>query len=107
MAEKEPFKFHPAQEQIVLDRHRFRVARCGRRFGKSWLASYEMLARAVAIDNARIVYYAPTRDDARDIMWAILKEVCGPLIVGDPNESRLEMKIKNRHGTSSLIVLYG
>lgn len=103
----EPFKFHPAQEQIVLDRHRFRVARCGRRFGKSWLASYEMLARAVAIDNARIVYYAPTRDDARDIMWSILKEVCGPLIVGDPNESRLEMKIKNRHGSTSLIVLYG
>lgn len=104
---KEPFKFHPAQEQIVSDPHRFRVARCGRRFGKSWLSAYEMLARAVAIDNARIVYYAPTRDDARDIMWAILKEVCGPLIVGDPNESRLEMKVKNRHGTTSLIILYG
>ncbi len=104
---KEPFKFHPAQEQIVSDPHRFRVARCGRRFGKSWLASYEMLARAVAINNARIVYYAPTRDDARDIMWSILKEVCGPLIVGDPNESRLEMKIRNRHGTTSLIILYG
>lgn len=104
---KEPFKFHPAQEQIVSSPHRFRVARCGRRFGKSWLSAYEMLARAVAIDNARICYYAPTRDDARDIMWTILKEVCGPLIVGDPNESRLEMKIRNRHGGESLIVLYG
>lgn len=103
----EPFKFHPAQEQIVNDPHRFRVARCGRRFGKSWLAAYEMFARAVAIDKARIVYYAPTRDDARDIMWSILKDVCAPLIVGDPNESRLEMRIKNRHGTQSLIVLYG
>lgn len=103
----EPFKFHPAQEQIVSDHHRFRVARCGRRFGKSWLSAYEMLARAVAIDNARVVYYAPTRDDARDIMWSILKEVCGPLIIGDPNESRLEMRIRNRHGTQSLIVLYG
>ena len=104
---KEPFKFHPAQEQIVTDPHRFRVARCGRRFGKSWLSAYEMLARAVAIDKARVVYYGPTRDDARDIMWTILKEVCGPLIVGDPNESRLEMKIRNRHGSESLIVLYG
>ena len=103
----EPFKFHPAQEQIVTDPHRFRVARCGRRFGKSWLSAYEMLARAVAIDKARIVYYAPTRDDARDIMWSILKDVCGPLIIGDPNESRLEMKIRNRHGGESLIVLYG
>lgn len=101
------FKFHPAQEQIASDPHRFRVARCGRRFGKSWLAAYEMFVRAVSINNARIVYYAPTRDDARDIMWRVLKEVCDPLIVGDPNESRLEMTIKNKHGTTSLIVLYG
>lgn len=104
---KEPLKFHPAQEQIASDPHRFRVARCGRRFGKSWLAAYEMFVRAVAIDNARIVYYAPTRDDARDIMWKVLKEVCDTLIVGDPNESRLEMNVRNRHGTTSLIVLYG
>lgn len=105
MAEK--FKFHPAQEKIAQDPHRFRVARCGRRFGKSWLAAYEMFVRAVAIDNARIVYYAPTRDDARDIMWRVLKEVAEPLIIGDPNESRLELTIKNRHGTSSMIILYG
>lgn len=104
---EEPFKFHPAQEIISSDRHRFRVARCGRRFGKSWLAAYEMFVRAVAIDNARIVYYAPTRDDARDIMWRVLKEVCDKLIIGDPNESRLEMTIRNRFGTTSLIVLYG
>lgn len=100
-------KFHPAQEQIASDPHRFRVVRAGRRFGKSWLSAYEMLARAVAIDNARIVYYSPTRDDSRDIMWQILKEVCGPLLVGDPNESRLEMRIRNRFNTTSLIVLYG
>lgn len=107
MKKEEGIKFHPAQEQIASDPHRFRVARCGRRFGKSWLAAYEMLARAVAIDKARVVYYSPTRDDSRDIMWNILKEVCNPVIVGDPNESRLEMKIRNRHGTESLIVLYG
>ncbi len=103
----EEFKFHTAQEQIASDPHRFRVARCGRRFGKSWLAAYELYVRAVSIDNARLVYYAPTRDDARDIMWKVLKEVCGDLIVGDPNESRLEMNIRNRFGTTSLIVLYG
>lgn len=105
--QKEQFKFHPAQEQIASDKHRFRVARCGRRFGKTVLAAYEMFVRAVAGDNARVVYYAPTRDDARDIMWRILKEVCDPLIVGDPNESRLELTVKNRHGNTSLIVLYG
>ena len=101
------FKFHSAQEQIARDGHRFRVARCGRRFGKTVLAAQEMFVRAVAFKDARIVYYAPTRDDARDIMWKMLKDVCGNLIVGDPNESRLEMNIRNRHGGTSLIVLYG
>jgi len=100
-------EFHIGQATIASDTHRFRVARCGRRFGKSWLAAWEMYAVAVSTDNARIVYYAPTRDDARDIMWRVLKEVCASSIVGDPNESRLEMTIKNNHGTTSLIVLYG
>ncbi len=100
-------KFHPAQEMIASDRHRFRVARCGRRFGKSWLAAYEIYAVAVSTDDARICYYGPTRDDARDIMWRILKDVCKASIIGDPNESRLEMNIRTLSGGTSLIVLYG
>lgn len=100
-------QFHPGQAQIAQDPHRFRVARCGRRFGKSWLAAWEMYALAVSTDNARVVYYAPTRDDARDIMWRILKEVCRSSIVGDPNESRLEMTVRTLNGSTSLIVLYG
>ena len=100
-------KFHPAQEQIAADKHRFRVARCGRRFGKTHLAAWEMYAAAISEDNARIVYYAPTRDDARDIIWRSLKEICAPSIVGDPNESRLEMSVRTINGGTSLIILYG
>lgn len=99
--------FHPGQAMIAADKHRFRVARCGRRFGKSWLAAYEMYAIAVSTDDARVVYYGPTRDDARDIMWRILKDVCKSSIVGDPNESRLEMTIRTLQGGTSLIILYG
>ena len=104
---EDKFKFHPAQEQIAADPHRFRVARCGRRFGKTVLAAYEMYVRAVSTNNARICYYSPTRDDSRDIMWRQLKEICAPLTVGDPNESRLEINIRNTHGNTSLIILYG
>jgi PBSX family phage terminase large subunit len=100
-------KFHHAQAIIAADPHRFRVARCGRRFGKSWLAAYEMYAVAISTDDARIVYYAPTRDDARDIMWRIIKEVCKESIINDPNESRLELNIRTISGGHSLIVLYG
>ncbi len=101
------FNLHDAQREVVNDRHRYRVINAGRRFGKSTLIAWEMFAMAVANENARIPYYAPTRDDARDIMWRPLKEICGPLIVGEPNESRLELNVRNKFGGTSLIILYG
>jgi len=96
----------PAQSEIAKDPHRFRVINAGRRFGKSTLIAWEMFALAVSCPDARIPYYAPTRDDARDIMWGPLKKICEPLLI-DANESRLEIKVKNRHGGESLIILYG
>ena len=101
------FNLHAAQKQIVNDNHRFRVINAGRRFGKSTLVAWEMFAMAVANENARVPYYAPTRDDARDIMWKTLKDICEPLIVGEANESRLEINVRNRFGGTSLLVLYG
>lgn len=98
---------HDAQKQIASDKHRFRVINAGRRFGKSTLVAWEMFAIAASCENARVPYYAPTRDDARDIMWKTLKEICEPLTVGEANESRLEINIRNRFGGTSLIVLYG
>jgi hypothetical protein len=99
--------FHPGQEQIASDRHRFRVARCGRRFGKTFLAAWEIYAAAIAKDGNRVPYYAPTRDDARDILWRQMKEVCRESIIGDPNESRLEINVRTLDGGSALIVLNG
>ncbi len=107
MDKEKTFNLHPAQIEICKDNHRFQVINAGRRFGKSTLVAWMMFAVAVANDNARVPYYAPTRDDARDIMWKQLKTICGPLIVGEPNESRLEIVIRNKFGTTSLIVLYG
>jgi len=101
------FALHPAQKIIVSDPHRFRVINAGRRFGKSTLVAWEMFAMAIANENARVPYYAPTRDDARDIMWKTLKDICEPLIVGDANEGRLEINVRNRFGGTSLLVLYG
>ena len=98
---------HTTQAIVARDNHRFRVINAGRRWGKSTLVAWEMFAIAISNDNARVPYYAPTRDDARDIMWKALKDVCAPLTVGDPNESRLEITVRNKFGTTSLLVLYG
>ena len=105
--DKKPFTLHPAQIQVANDTHRFRVVNAGRRWGKSTLVAWEMLAIAISQENARVPYYAPTRDDARDIMWKPLKEICEPVMVGDPNESRMEINVRNKFGGTSLIVLKG
>lgn len=96
----------PAQAQIAEDTHRFRVLRCGRRFGKTLLAAWEIFGVAVSAPNKRISYYAPTRDDARDIMWGTLCDICLPVITYK-NDSRLELKVKTKSGGESLIVLQG
>lgn len=96
----------PAQSQIAVDRHRYRVAVCGRRFGKTTLSAWEMFAKAVATDDGRITYMAPTFSQARDIAWNELKKVCATLAT-NVNESRLEIVVKNRYGNTSMISLHG
>jgi PBSX family phage terminase large subunit len=97
---------HEAQATIARDRHRFRVVNCGRRFGKTTLAVWEMFAVAVAKDEARVAYIAPTYQQARDIAWAELKRVAQDATI-TANESRLELTVSNQHGGTSLIVLRG
>ena len=96
----------PSQEQIAIDRHRFRVVNCGRRFGKTTLAVLEMLAKAIAKDGRTICYIAPTYQQARDIAWQELKRLCQPAI-NKVNESRLEITLNTVKGGTSLIMLRG
>ena len=98
--------FHPSQSKIASDTHRFRVVNCGRRFGKTILSVYELVAVASG-KEASVAYIAPTYQQARDIAWEELKRICRPVIVGQPNESRLEINIVNKLGTKSKIVLRG
>ena len=97
---------HPNQAKIAQDKHRFRVVNCGRRFGKTVLAVEEMIGVAIAGKNRRVNYYAPTRDDARDIVWGMLIKRCEPIITYK-NDSRLEIKVKTQDKGESLITLYG
>ena len=97
---------HPAQSKIASDTHRFRVVNCGRRFGKTILAVLEMVALASAKEKGSVAYIAPTYQQARDIAWTQLKEVCQP-VIRQINESRLEVTIANKFGGTSKIVLRG
>jgi PBSX family phage terminase large subunit len=96
----------PAQSQIAKDTHRFRVLNCGRRFGKTVLAVEEMVGVAIAQKDRRVAYFAPTRDDAREITWAMLIKKCENIITYK-NESLLHIKIMTQDGGESMIALYG
>jgi PBSX family phage terminase large subunit len=98
-------KLTPAQIQIARDKSRFRVVNCGRRFGKTSLAVEEIKGRALYTD-ARIVYIAPTHQQARDIAWGMLNTELNP-IIQKKNEQRLELLVNNLNGKTSLIQLRG
>ena len=83
---------HETQKKVASDLHRFRVLCCGRRWGKTTLAIDTLKARASIMPNSRVVYIAPTIQQARDIAWEQLKkEFKG----ADLNETRLEIRIPN------------
>ena len=95
----------PKQNEIAASTHRFRVVNCGRRFGKTTLAIEEIKGKAV-YGSTRCCYVAPTFQQARDIAWEHLKkELLG--IATNINESRLEIKVMNKKGTESVIILRG
>lgn len=62
-----------AQRLIADSPLRFRVAVCGRRFGKTHLAIRE-LARYARYPNQRVWYVAPTYRMAKQIVWKKLKK---------------------------------
>jgi PBSX family phage terminase large subunit len=95
-----------AQATILSDTHRFRVVNCGRRFGKTTLAVEDI--KGFALHKAcRIAYIAPTFAQARDIAWQMLIRELKPIIIGSPNETRLELKVRNIKKTESTIILRG
>ena len=94
----------PKQKEIARDETRFRVVNAGRRFGKTILAVEEMIGVAVAANDRRVAYIAPTFQAARDIAWEALKKRCTPIAV-ETNESQLKIVIKTQSGGTSIIQL--
>lgn len=83
------------QKTIANDTHRFRVAICGRRFGKTFLAMRE-LAKYARIPNQRCWFVAPTRLQGKGIAWTHLKQRLGDLKwIASVNESELTLKLIN------------
>jgi len=72
---------HPAQLEIFKSNKRFKIVVAGRRFGKSYLSAWLLLINAIQSKSKDVFYIAPTFQQAKDIMWAMLKELGQDLII--------------------------
>lgn len=92
------------QHAIATHPARFKVAVCGRRFGKTYLARNRM-AKAATQVGARVGYMAPTLGLARSIMWEFLKDGLEKhrWLRGRPKETTMECNLVN----GARITLYG
>ena len=87
-----PLHLHLGQRRIFDSPARFKVAACGRRFGKSRLACYWlMLTPGSAIDGKPVAYFGPSYKVLLDI-WSDTERTLRPLIrKANKTEMRIEL----------------
>ena len=82
---------HDGQLEVFKSRARYKVVAAGRRWGKTRFAVIELLTKALAdhkyigkrkvnLKDLEAWYIAPTYDQARDIVWQMLKNMAGDII---------------------------
>jgi len=79
------FDLHAKQRAVFKSPARFKVCAAGRRAGKSYLAAVTLLIEALKEKNRyginlrgkEVWYVAPTYQQARDIIWLLLKDLGG------------------------------
>ena len=84
----------PWQQDVWNDDTRFKIVAAGRRTGKSRLAIWLLIVRALSAGKGHVFYVAPTQGQARDIMWQTLLELGNPVIVSS-HINNLQIKLIN------------
>jgi predicted phage terminase large subunit-like protein len=82
------------QQEVFSDPTRFKVVAAGRRCGKSRLAAWAMIIRALQTPNVTVFYVAPTQGQARDIMWSVIEELAYP-VIDKKHVNNMEFKLVN------------
>jgi len=87
-------KLHDKQQEVFNDTTRFRIVAAGRRFGKSRLAAWMLLIEALKSTSKDVFYVAPTYQQARDILWGLLKEL-GHEVIANTHENTSVITLVN------------
>ena len=100
---------HNKQRDFITSNKRFKVARAGRKGGKTSMeveiisykgtisASKLKLSKTVFPTGRKILYLAPTQVQARDIVWASFRNRLDG--IGKFNEQRLEIHLYIQYST--------
>lgn len=110
-------ELHDKQKQIAQSPARFKIIRAGRKGGKTAFevenigfkatASVKRLSirKSVFPTGRKVLYIAPTQEQARNIIWEALKTRFSA--VGKPNEQRLQMRVPNEDWQVTTIFVGG
>ena len=83
------------QTKIYDDPARFRVIVAGRRFGKTFLSTAEILSKALTAKDQHVWYVAPTYKAAKEIAWDMLLSQIPASYIVKKNESALTIVLLN------------
>lgn len=83
------------QGSIFFDDTRFRVVVAGRRFGKTFLSTFELLRAALDGKEKNCWYVAPTYKAAKEIAWDMLVSALPAEYISKSNETTLTVKLRN------------
>ena len=82
------------QQKVFNDPARFKVVAAGRRCGKSRLAAWTLIIKALQTAKVTVFYVAPTQGQARDIMWGLLADLAHPVIT-NKHVNNMEITLVN------------
>ena len=88
-------KLSPWQSKVSLDDHRYKVINCGRRAGKSYLVSIEILKFATENTKSITWYISPNYKQSKQIMWQMLRDLIPQEIIENKNETSLTFVLTN------------
>lgn len=83
------------QTTVWDDPSRYIVINCGRRAGKSFLVAPRMLQYSTEHPKSVVWYVAPNYKQAKQIMWAMLRDVIPSHAIAKKNETELTIHLKN------------
>ena len=88
-------KLTKPQDDIFFSDSRFRVVVAGRRFGKTFLSTYELLKHALQGKQRNCWYVAPTYKAAKEIAWNMLVDAIPDGYMTKKNETALSINLRN------------